>query len=238
MFKRVLAGLIDTIVSAGSAMAAGLPMDMPKYCHDNFGPASTATVLDPHDVSSWRCKSGKSLTDISLPQLCRQQYGGDYGYSLGDSRDASTWSCVATQAEGAKPTSPPLVSAPTVEDVNVEEARYRLDAANKRVLELSNLSPERGDRPTCHPDRFEGYVAKLNFDTDVGVIPVSVTIKEATGERTLVNVDTGALDQDGMVVKEWVVLGLQTLLREGQRVSLGVKLCGAAGRVIMLDSVR
>jgi len=46
-----------------------------------------------------------------------------------------------------------------------------------------------------------------------------------------------AAPQLSMVAKEWIVSGLQTLLREGREVALSVKLCGAAGRVAYLDAV-
>ena len=35
----------------------------------------------------------------------------------------------------------------------------------------------------------------------------------------------------------WIIQGMQTLLKEGNRVSLGVFACGAAGGVLLVDSI-
>jgi hypothetical protein len=76
-----------------------LPMDMKRYCRENFGSVSRAVALDKRDASSWRCKIGSGLVGISLLKLCRQQYGLDYVYTLGDRHDASSWSCLLKTAE-------------------------------------------------------------------------------------------------------------------------------------------
>jgi len=103
MLKRFLASVAAVIMLAGSA--AGFPMDMNKYCRENFGFSSTATALSKYDAASWRCRTGDGLTGISLLQLCRQQYGSDYAYALGDPRDASSWSCVRKQSGDMKPSA-------------------------------------------------------------------------------------------------------------------------------------
>jgi hypothetical protein len=64
-----------------------------------------------------------------------------------------------------------------------------------------------------------------------------VTVEEASGRRTFINVDVNTAEL-AMYQIGWVNEGLTTLLRQGARVSLVVKLCGAAGRVIVLDAVR
>jgi hypothetical protein len=109
---------------------------------------------------------------------------------------------------------------------------YQLDGRQNRVLELSNLYPD----TDCHPARLAGRVVQRTFDK-TGLIIQSVVVEETNGQRSLVNVDTDLENLD-MASRGWVVRGFQTLLAEGNRVSLGVKLCGAAGRVIMVDSIR
>lgn len=117
--------------------------------------------------------------------------------------------------------------------VAVAEPRYKLDGKQERVLELSNLSPG-GD---CHPSRIAGRVVKRSFDQN-GIWVQSLTVEERGGARTYINVDTISIDTASRVAMSWAANGLQTLAREGRQVSLGVKLCGAAGRVIMLDAIR
>jgi hypothetical protein len=70
------------------------PMDMARYCKENFGPKARAKALNRHDASSWRCKTRVGLVGIDLRRLCQQQYGIGYGYQLGDRFDAASWSCV------------------------------------------------------------------------------------------------------------------------------------------------
>ena len=119
----------------------------------------------------------------------------------------------------------------------LEQPLYVLDRAQKNVLALSNLNPE-----TCRPSgndlthELNGVIVARQFDK-LGMVVNGVTIEGADGERTYANV---AVDPNSMnmVTKSWVIRGLQTLLKEGNRVSLGIKLCGMAGRVVMIDSVR
>lgn len=69
-----------------------------------------------------------------------------------------------------------------------------------------------------------------------GIVVTGITLEEGRGQRSFLNVqiDVDAMDR---VTAGWVVQGLQLLLRKGNRVSLGVRICGAAGRVVMIDSV-
>ncbi|WP_404292412.1 hypothetical protein ACD578_08945 [Microvirga sp. RSM25] len=113
------------------------------------------------------------------------------------------------------------------------EPRFKLDKAQNRVVELSNLSPS----DDCHPARIQGRVVKRSFDEN-GIVVQMFTIEESSGERSLINIDTAQLDEASMVARGWVVKGLQTLLREGQQVSVRIKLCGAAGRVVLADAIR
>jgi hypothetical protein len=119
-----------------------------------------------------------------------------------------------------------------------QRPKYKLDADQKRVVELSNLSPQ----DDCHPARLAGRVVKRNFDDKVGTIVTGVTIEHSDGTRNFANVaiaenENWALDI-GRVNAAWIAQGLQTLLKVGNRVSLGVYACGAAGRVLVVHSVR
>jgi hypothetical protein len=120
----------------------------------------------------------------------------------------------------------------SINSVFAQEFTYKLDASQKRVVSLSNLI----DRGDCHPGKIVGRVVKRSFDQS-GTLPTSVTFEEKSGVRTYVNIDADKVSASNMVTRGWIFQGLQTLLREGQNASVGVYLCGAAGRVIMLNSV-
>jgi S1-C subfamily serine protease len=111
---------------------------------------------------------------------------------------------------------------------------YQLDATANRVVRLSNLSSS-GD---CHPASVSGRVVKREFD-ERGLFMRGLVLQDASGDRAFINVDRAAIDapQVSMAARGWIVAGLRTMLAEGQQVHLGVKLCGAAGRVVMLDEV-
>jgi hypothetical protein len=114
---------------------------------------------------------------------------------------------------------------------------YVLDRAQRNVLALSNLKSE-----TCQPtgkdttDQLDGVIVARQFDAS-GIVVTGVTLEEADGARHYANVAV-EVDSMNMATKSWVIRGLQTLLKEGSRVSLGVKLCDNAGRFVMVDSVR
>jgi hypothetical protein len=108
---------------------------------------------------------------------------------------------------------------------------YELDASQSHVTALSNLYPD----PECHPAEISGRVVHREFDEE-GIAVTGVTIEESSGERLLANVEVDVKSID-RVRAGWIVQGLQTLLKEGSNVSLGVRLCGASGRVVMVDAV-
>lgn len=99
-------------------------------------------------------------------------------------------------------------------------------------IAATNLSDENG----CHPTALIGRVIKRTFGADE-IMMKSVTIEELNGERLLINVDDDKIDRASMAARANAVRALQIMLREGSRVNLGVYACGAAGRVLMLDSI-
>lgn len=112
------------------------------------------------------------------------------------------------------------------------QPRYRADSAG-RVVQLTGLTPKND----CSPATLRGRVVARSFN-QTGILPASVTIEEADGSRSYVNIDTDDVQAVNMADRSWLLKGLQTMLRDGNRVTLGVWLCGAAGRVMMLHSVR
>lgn len=110
---------------------------------------------------------------------------------------------------------------------------YQLDSTQRRVLALSNLYPS----SDCLFSQIDGRIVRRKFDEKNELIIKGVTIEESDGRRTYANVELN-LENVTAARTGWVMLGLQTLLKEGNRVLLGVKLCGAAGRVVMVDTVQ
>lgn len=103
--------------------------------------------------------------------------------------------------------------------------------AGNRPVSVTDLV----DRDGCFPAKLSGRVVKRAFDEN-GVTLKSVTVEEASGERSFINVDSTRLEAASMAARANAVRALQIVLREGARVRLGVFACGAAGRVMMLDS--
>ncbi len=110
---------------------------------------------------------------------------------------------------------------------------YQLDRTQSRVLALSNLYPD----ADCHPSQLYGRIVRRQFDNKIGSLVNGITVEVDDGRRTFVNVAVDLENLD-MATRGWIVEGLQSLLKEGNRVVLGVKLCGAAGRVMIVDSIR
>jgi hypothetical protein len=129
------------------------------------------------------------------------------------------------------PTSVFVAIALTATIVNAEP-QYMLNRDATATTALSNLSSGEG----CFPARAAGTVVAVSYD-EKQIIPVDFTLEEKTGDRTLINIDTPELRKASRVSQGWVVQGLQRMIREGRWVDLGIKLCGASGRVVMLDAI-
>lgn len=67
--------------------------------------------------------------------------------------------------------------------------------------------------------------------------PVFVDRKTAA-ELLMINVDGEKIERFDMASRNNAIRALQILLRGGSRVNLGAFACGAAARVLTLDSVR
>ena len=109
------------------------------------------------------------------------------------------------------------------------DVRFTQDKSG-RVLELRGLYSD----ANCLEATIVGTVVKRVFAED-GVSMTGFVLEMKSGAREFVNADIPAeLDQ---ITRGIVLTGLQTLLREGRLVIVGVKACGAAGRVQFLDRV-
>lgn len=109
--------------------------------------------------------------------------------------------------------------------------RYKLDRSGRTVVSLSNLS----DANDCFPAKLKGKVAKRTFDAK-GIDLESLVIEEPNGSRNFINGNSN--HGEDAVTMGTVKRGLETLLKVGRRVEVGIYACGAAGRVQMLNAVR
>jgi hypothetical protein len=110
--------------------------------------------------------------------------------------------------------------------------RYQLDHASGALVSLSNLNPA----PDCVGGLVAGKIVRREFRKD-GLTPTGIVVEASDGSRQFVNayVELGSADN---ATRGWVLRGLQTLLSEGRFAEIYVRLCGAAGRVEVLDALR
>ena len=109
---------------------------------------------------------------------------------------------------------------------------YQLDRSRTKVIALSNLSSDQD----CANGKEAAKIIKREFSKD-GLTLTGIVIELPDGSRGFVNIDV-KLEKLDNATRSWVMKGLQTLLAEGQSVQIDVKLCGAAGRVMMIDAIR
>lgn len=111
---------------------------------------------------------------------------------------------------------------------------YRLDAKRDRVAEVYGL--EDGSECVRAPRPLVGRIVRRSFDRE-GVILAGVVVEDPTGQRTALNVAIGERDLS-MVDRGYIVSGLQGLSKVGSHVRVLYTLCGASGRVMMIDAIR
>lgn len=118
-------------------------------------------------------------------------------------------------------------------DISMAEPIYKLNRQQTEAIALSNLSPS-GD---CIFDQLAGRVVAIEQNRR-GTLPVAFTIEHRDGTRTYLNVDEHEFANASRLAQGWVADGLQRMVRKGKHVKLGARFCGAAGRVVMLDSIK
>jgi hypothetical protein len=153
---------------------------------------------------------------------------GSSTFSLGWARDGVSWRLVF---ETSKVLSRSVRARSPGEAVS-QTPRYQLDASQSRVLSLSNLDPD----TSCATGMTVGKVVKRSFAED-GLTLSGFVIEISDGSREFVNVDAPSENLNN-VTRGWVSKGLGSLLAEQRSAEIFVKLCGAAGRVQVLDAAR
>lgn len=85
-----------------------------------------------------------------------------------------------------------------------------------------------------------GRIVKREFD-ERGLRITGLVVESETGEREFTNVEAQQSlvdDNVDMADAGWITQGLQVLLHEGVNITGEIQLCGASGRVTMLESVQ
>ena len=115
--------------------------------------------------------------------------------------------------------------------LSANSASVQYKEVGGRTKELFGLFTDKD----CSPAAIQGKVVKRDFAKN-GVSPSGFVLEKKDGSRTFVNVEIP--DDLNMVDLGYVTQGLQTLIREGRYTHGGVRACGAAGRVLTLESVK
>ena len=110
--------------------------------------------------------------------------------------------------------------------------RYQLDGTKTKLLSLSNLSPD----SECWGARAAGKIVKRQFGND-GLTLTGFVLEEPDGSREFINVEV-KLDILDAATRSWIANGLHALLAEGRSAETYIRLCGAAGRVVVLDALQ
>ena len=121
----------------------------------------------------------------------------------------------------------------TVTTYSAAYSKVGYTTKNDHAIEITGLSTQ--CEPAAGIADFHGKVIKRDFEENQLILK-GVVIEAEDGSRSYINVEIP--DDLDMASRSWIVPGLQTLLREGRFVRGTVRLCGAAGRMQNLDSVR
>jgi hypothetical protein len=121
--------------------------------------------------------------------------------------------------------------SPSTKGPIVVTAHYK--ASGGRVFEVFKLSSDCDSHAAF--DSMSGKVAQTNFEND-GVTINGVVLEQPDGERSYINIEIPS-DISISEVK-MVIQGLHSILRQGQTVTCEMRRCGAAGRVMVLESVK
>jgi hypothetical protein len=117
---------------------------------------------------------------------------------------------------------------------------HKADAQGRHAIALFHLYRE-GSAQCGSAKSFEGRVVKREF-AENGTTMSNIVIENRNGEREVINVYISSDDwldhyQGGLAEYGWVAQGLQTIARVGRIVHGTARLCGAAGRVEVVDSI-
>ena len=90
----IAASVVGTALPASAATQLG-GVDMQRACNNQYpGMGLRATVLDPGNAYSWRCRAPWGYTaGLNLNAACNEQYGGGAWATPLDPRNAYSWRC-------------------------------------------------------------------------------------------------------------------------------------------------
>ena len=121
--------------------------------------------------------------------------------------------------------------SPSSKEPVVVTAHYKTSGG--RVVEVFKLSSDCGSHAGFYS--MSGKVAQTNFESD-GVTITGFVLEQPDGSRESINVET--LSDISISEVKVIMQGLHSILRQGQAVTGEMRPCGAAGRVMFLESVK
>ena len=98
---------------------------------------------------------------------------------------------------------------------------------------MRDLSPD----ADCVGAWSAGKIAQRKFAND-GLTMTGFVMENSDGSREFININSVRIGEVDRTTLSWVERGLHTLLAEGRLAEIYVRLCGASGRVEMLDAVQ
>lgn len=112
-----------------------------------------------------------------------------------------------------------------------DDPQVRLGPDGKSAIEVSNLTAT----TACPTARSTGTILKRHFEEGRGF--AGITFKDDKFGESYINLrDPGTIEDEKL--RASIVSALDNLLREGERLELIVKSCGAGGRIEKLDAAR
>jgi hypothetical protein len=111
--------------------------------------------------------------------------------------------------------------------------RFQLDETQSKLVSLSNLSPD----ADCVGAWSAGKIVQRKVAND-GITMTGFVMENSDGSREFINVNSIPIGEVDRATVSWVERGLHTLLAERRLAEIYVRLCGASGRVQMLDAVQ
>jgi hypothetical protein len=179
------------------------------------------------DTQTTCTSEGKVEWSAANPKASSQ---GSASFSYGWSLEAGVW---RIRSETSKVISRSVSRNGTEASGSSDLPQYQLDQPGGKVISLTNLYPDMD----CHAvGQTVGKIAKRSFSED-GLALTGFVIEGADGNREFVNASVELATVDA-ATSGWIRQGMNTLIREGRTAVVSTKACGAAGRVLMLDSVR
>ena len=122
---------------------------------------------------------------------------------------------------------------------NVDIKRHPIvthDPKTYSITGILDVINDPSDMVMCleKPDTFRGTIIKRAYDQKLMNCVIGILVNAPNGPRTYINIDETLYDRLDRVDSAW----LDSYLSEGSRHVFSVRMCGASGSFLYLDSVK